>query len=1227
MPLGKRQRKILKAVGLVVAGLLLLWLSLPLWFPWVLPPLAEHAGVHYARYQREGYRRFSLYELTYTNQSVKFSAQQVGALVPTVWLARLAMGAGKAEQPYLRINDWHLESLPATTTNGSIYLAIRKWEAELQRLQRLVPFAVLSNGTIRVQNTPVDIPDLIWSRGSLWGKIEVPKLKTGLSASWSNAPPYELRIQSDSLHLQSSIRFSTNLAGLTLQGTSLWWSNRIDLQAQFGRTDILPEQASLQARNFKFAARILRLPGYENISGSLAARWERGHFVLDLDTRACPQAAQTNLPPVNLELHARGDTNSAVIETAALALPWLRAELSEELAIHFTGQLLREPVKLELAADLSRQPWFRLEGNLYGGTEFIPSGGRFPTARFHLSGLSIGTTKLKAKSAGIEGGLDWPWLQISEAHAVFEDGSTASVSANLEMQQQLVEAGRFAFSGPLVRRWLPRGYTYQSLVVAGQFQGPLKEPSHSGHLDLSNFAGPDLRPLGLAFDWQGKLGNLSRLAADLSAGSSSLQVRGALDLEKAGGELRLNALTLRKSGTSLLALERPTRFFFHHPDTFSPWHAQVDSLHWTGSAGDIQAQAAVDWPHSGSIKASIHAFRSELFEDFLKPRAGPFELRALALSAAWTNGPVNFGLELSAAGGTNIPFAAELKLTGDAKGVSLQRLDLSSASSPIIMAKGFLPLTFNPAAPSSLVHIDPDVPLHLEATAGPQDFLWDKVTTWTGVRLRGPDLNLNLSGTANAPRGEVQLQVRQIQLAKSKQPMPKLDNLQLDLELNRQEAHIAGFQLFVQGQPVTLTGTVPLGEIFWEELAKKRIPDLKKATAQLRMDHAKIAAFAGLYPAFLSPQGELDVDLSLLPGFKLEGQLTVQNARTRPLPSLGPVQGISVRMKFHENTLLLQSATADIGGATVRMAGQADLRGTNWLKDRLPPFSLTLRGTNVPLTRQPEAIIRGDLNLAAVKTHGAPPSITGTVSLHDSFFLGDLKASNSGNIAALRQRPPYFSITNPLLADWRLAVQVVGNRFLKVRSTPFNGEASVNLQLKGSLKDPMALGEVKIDTGVVNFPFGGLTVQHGFVTLASENPHQPQILVTATSKQFGYDIKMQVSGPADAPVIEFTSIPPLSSEQILLLLTTGQLPEGTFTLTPQQRAQTLGMFLARDLLAKLGIGLSQQRLTIYSDEQISETGKPTYRIEFKLTANWSLVAEYDRFGDFNAGAKWRIYSK
>jgi len=80
-------------------------------------------------------------------------------------------------------------------------------------------------------------------------------------------------------------------------------------------------------------------------------------------------------------------------------------------------------------------------------------------------------------------------------------------------------------------------------------------------------------------------------------------------------------------------------------------------------------------------------------------------------------------------------------------------------------------------------------------------------------------------------------------------------------------------------------------------------------------------------------------------------------------------------------------------------------------------------------------------------------------------------------------------------------------------------------------------------------------------------------------------------------------------------------------LTAKQRAETLATFLARDFLTKLGFDAGESRLTIQSGEQISETGRPTYSIEFKLSDDWSLVAEYDRFAAYDAGVKWRIYSK
>jgi translocation and assembly module TamB len=395
----------------------------------------------------------------------------------------------------------------------------------------------------------------------------------------------------------------------------------------------------------------------------------------------------------------------------------------------------------------------------------------------------------------------------------------------------------------------------------------------------------------------------------------------------------------------------------------------------------------------------------------------------------------------------------------------------------------------------------------------------------------------------------------------------------------------------------------------------------------LQIQNAELAAFVPLFPEVLSPEGELGLDVSLRQG-TLEGELTIQGARTRPLATLGAIGDINVKAELVEHMLKLQSATARIGASTVNLAGQADLRGRNWITNLQPPFAFALWGTNVPLARQPESIIRSDLDLAIFRTNGATTVVSGKATLKNSFFMSDLSALVPGKVATPGRRPPYFSIEKAPLADWRLAVDVTGERCLNVRSTLFNGVASANLKIRGTLKEPVALGDLRIDSGVVRFPFASLQVQQGFVNTTSQDPYRPQLSISAASKQFGYDIKMDVGGPVDAPIIQFSSTPPLSSEQILLMVTSGAIPQGNYTLTPQQRAQTVGLFVGRDLLSKLGFGDSaEQRLTIRSGEEMTEQGTPTYDIEYKLTPRWSLTGERDRFNDYNAGVKWRVYSR
>ena len=122
---------------------------------------------------------------------------------------------------------------------------------------------------------------------------------------------------------------------------------------------------------------------------------------------------------------------------------------------------------------------------------------------------------------------------------------------------------------------------------------------------------------------------------------------------------------------------------------------------------------------------------------------------------------------------------------------------------------------------------------------------------------------------------------------------------------------------------------------------------------------------------------------------------------------------------------------------------------------------------------------------------------------------------------------------------------------------------------------------------------------------------------------------MEASGPVDQPVVQFSSVPGLSSEEIVLMLTAGQIPRGVgATATTQQRAQGLALFVGKNLLSDFGLGGGgQERLTVRSGEEISESGSPTYDIEYKLTGRWSVIGEYDRFDQYNLNLKFKAYSK
>src|ERR1041385_6592094 len=152
MARGKGKKRALLAVALILGVLFLSWFSLPLWFPWVLKPLARKQGATYSSYERNGYRRFVLHDLLNPNQTTQLRADRVESFAPGSWLARLTRRTNS--EPLLRAENWRLRlssSAKKSSAPDRKSTRLNSSQALIQKLQGWLPNASLTSGTMEFE--------------------------------------------------------------------------------------------------------------------------------------------------------------------------------------------------------------------------------------------------------------------------------------------------------------------------------------------------------------------------------------------------------------------------------------------------------------------------------------------------------------------------------------------------------------------------------------------------------------------------------------------------------------------------------------------------------------------------------------------------------------------------------------------------------------------------------------------------------------------------------------------------------------------------------------------------------------------------------------------------------------------------------------------------------------------------------------------------------------------
>lgn len=356
-------------------------------------------------------------------------------------------------------------------------------------------------------------------------------------------------------------------------------------------------------------------------------------------------------------------------------------------------------------------------------------------------------------------------------------------------------------------------------------------------------------------------------------------------------------------------------------------------------------------------------------------------------------------------------------------------------------------------------------------------------------------------------------------------------------------------------------------------------------------------------------------------------------------------------LTFDRNRITVQQITAESGGGRVTIGGFLGLGGED-LTYRLQAVAERVR------VRYPEGfstLLDAKLSFTGTRRKSL---LAGTATVLRSSF------SSRQDLASLFQ-PAAQAVTAPVtpsefLRGLQFDVQLISGQDFEIQTAyTQNVQAEARLQLRGTAAKPSLLGRLSCGDGEVDFLGTRYRINRAEINFYNTSKIEPVLDVALETRIRGISVNISLSGTINRLNVTYRSDPPLSSTEILALLTAGRTPasdRGMGLSTPNSQDPTtvgsaiLGQALSVPVSSRLqrffGVsrvkidplargleGTQQARLTV--EQQISRDVTLTYvtslqrveqqivRVEINLNRQLSLVALRDENGAFGVDFYYR----
>ena len=369
----------------------------------------------------------------------------------------------------------------------------------------------------------------------------------------------------------------------------------------------------------------------------------------------------------------------------------------------------------------------------------------------------------------------------------------------------------------------------------------------------------------------------------------------------------------------------------------------------------------------------------------------------------------------------------------------------------------------------------------------------------------------------------------------------------------------------------------------------------------------------------------------------IQGQVRLQDISMATPDAPVSVHKLSGTLELTNERVHISSLAGEVNGGQISAAGSIEYRPSL-------QFNVALQGKSIRL-RYPEGL-RTLLDSSLAWTGNMQAStLTGRVLVDQLGFTPDFDLSSFGdqfsNSVAVPAAPGFDDTI-------KLQVAVQSKNNLNATSSQVSMAGTMNLNVIGTVANPVVLGRVDLDSGELFYRSVRYQLQRGIITFENPNQTSPVLDVSVSTTVEQYNLTLNLRGPFDRLTTSYNSDPPLATADIINLIALGKTTsesaassQSTDSIIASQAASQLSSGIQKlagisslqinPLLGGNGQNPSaqvalQQRVTknflFTFSTDVSQPGQEIVQGDYQINQRWSVSVARDQLGGVSVDGRY-----